>query len=68
MFSFKSIDLNSSENSVVLFVTFLFICIVTYIISNKIIIKLISNLFKKTSTKIDDILIEKGFLKRLVFN
>tara|TARA_B100001121_G_scaffold146542_1_gene128165 strand:- start:313 stop:1509 length:1197 start_codon:yes stop_codon:yes gene_type:complete len=65
MFSFKSIDLNSSENSVVLFVTFLFICIVTYIISNKIIIKLISNLFKKTSTKIDDILIEKGFLKRL---
>ena len=65
MFSFKSIGLNSSENSVVLFVTFLFICIVTYIISNKIIIKLISNLFKKTSTKIDDILIEKGFLKRL---
>ena len=65
MFSFKSIDLNSSENSVVLFVTFLFICIITYIISNKIIIKLISNLFKKTSTKIDDILIEKGFLKRL---
>ena len=65
MFSFNSIGLNSSENSVVLFVTFLFICIVTYIISNKIIIKLISNLFKKTSTKIDDILIEKGFLKRL---
>ena len=65
MFSFKSIGLNSSENSVVLFVTFLFICIITYIISNKIIIKLISNLFKKTSTKIDDILIEKGFLKRL---
>ena len=65
MFSFKSINLNSSENSVVLFVTFLFICIITYIISNKIIIKLISNLFKKTSTKIDDILIEKGFLKRL---
>jgi len=65
MFSFKSIGLNSSENSVVLFVTFLCICIVTYIISNKIIIKLISNLFKKTSTKIDDILIEKGFLKRL---
>jgi len=65
MFNLKSISINSSENSILLLAMFLFICIGTYILSNKIIIKLISNLFKKTSTKMDDILIEKGFLKRI---
>ena len=65
MFSLKSIGLNSSENSIVVLGIFLVICIVSYLISNKILIRLISNLFKKTSTKLDDILIEKGFLNRL---
>ena len=62
MFSLKSIGLNSSENSIVVLGIFLLICIVSYFISNKILIRLVSNLFKKTSTKLDDILIEKGFL------
>ena len=65
MFSFKSIGINSSENSIVVLGIFLFICIASYLISNNILIRLISNLFKKTSTKLDDILIEKGFLNRL---
>ena len=65
MFSLKSIGLNSSENSIVVLGIFLLICIVSYLISNKILIRLVSNLFKKTSTKLDDILIEKGFLNRL---
>ena len=65
MFSLKSIDINLSENSIVVLGIFLVICIVSYFISNKIIIRLISNFFKKTSTKLDDILIEKGFLNRL---
>lgn len=65
MFSLKSIGLNSSENSIVVLGIFLVICIASYLISNKILIRLISNLFKKTSTKLDDILIEKGFLNRL---
>jgi miniconductance mechanosensitive channel len=65
IFSLKSIGINSSENSIVVLGIFLVICIASYLISNKIIIRLISNLFKKTSTKLDDILIEKGFLNRL---
>ena len=65
IFSLKSIGINSSENSIVVLGIFLVICIASYLISNKILIKLISNLFKKTSTKLDDILIEKGFLNRL---
>ena len=65
IFSLKSIGLNSSENSIIVFGIFLVICIASYLISNKILISLISNLFKKTSTKLDDILIEKGFLNRL---
>ena len=65
IFSLKSIGIESSKNSIVVFGVFLAICIASYIISNKIIIKLISNFFKRTSTKLDDILIEKGFLNRL---
>ena len=65
IFSLKSIGIESSENSIVVFGVFLAICIASYLISNKIIIKLISNFFKRTSTKLDDILIEKGFLNRL---
>ena len=65
MFSLKSIGLNLSENSIVVLGIFSVICIASYLISNKILIRLISNLFKKTSTKLDDILIEKGFLNRL---
>ncbi len=65
IFSLKSIGIESSKNSIVVFGVFLAICIASYLISNKIIIKLISNFFKRTSTKLDDILIEKGFLNRL---
>ena len=65
MLSLKSIGINSSENSIVVLGMFLVICIASYLISNKILIRLISNLFKKTSTKLDDILIEQGFLNRL---
>ena len=65
IFSLKSIGINLSENSIVVLGIFLVICIASYLISNKILIRLISNLFKKTSTKLDDILIEKGFLNRL---
>ena len=65
MFSLNSISINSSENSIVLLGVFVAVCIASYLISNKIIIKLVSNFFKRTSTKLDDILIEKGFLNRL---
>ena len=65
MFSLKSIGLNLPENSIVVLGIFSVICIASYLISNKILIRLISNLFKKTSTKLDDILIEKGFLNKL---
>ena len=65
IFSLKGIGLNLSENSIIVLGIFLVICIASYLISNKILISLISNLFKKTSTKLDDILIEKGFLNRL---
>ena len=65
IFSLKSIGLNLPENSIVVLGIFSVICIASYLISNKILIRLISNLFKKTSTKLDDILIEKGFLNKL---
>ena len=65
IFSLKSIGLNLPENSIVVLGIFSVICIASYLISNKILIRLISNFFKKTSTKLDDILIEKGFLNRL---
>ena len=65
IFSLKSIDINSPDNSIVVLGIFLVVCIASYLITNKILIRLISKLFKKTSTKLDDILIEKGFLNRL---
>ena len=64
-FTLKSIGLNSSEDAIIVLGILLLICIISYLIANKIFIRLISNLFKKTSTKLDDILIEKGFLNRL---
>ena len=65
IFSLKSIGLNLPENSILVLGIFSVMCIASYLISNKILIRLISNLFKKTSTKLDDTLIEKGFLNRL---
>jgi len=61
----KSIGVNSFEDAIVALAALLVICIIAYLVTNKILIRLISNLFKKTSTKLDDILIEKGFLNRL---
>ena len=39
--------------------------LISYFITKYIVIKSISRLFKKTSTKLDDILVEKGFFNRL---
>ena len=38
--------------------------LISYFITKYIVIKSISRLFKKTSTKLDDILVEKGFFNR----
>ena len=40
-------------------------CIISYVITNRILIKIISKFFEKTSTKSDDILIEKGFFNKI---
>jgi miniconductance mechanosensitive channel len=50
-----------------MFVSIIILGIISYLITRYVIIKIIPHFFEKTSTKIDDILIEKGFLNRLSY-
>ena len=59
--------LGLSEQKYVLLGLILFFSFLTYILMRYVIIKAIFHLFEKTSTKLDDILIEKGFLNRLSY-
>ena len=59
--------LNLSEQKYILLGLILTLSFLSYIIMRYIVIKAIFHLFEKTSTKLDDILIEKGFLNRLSY-
>ena len=62
---FSQYLLGLSEQKYVLLGLILACSFITYILMRYVIIKAIFHLFEKTSTKLDDILIEKGFLNRL---
>ena len=57
----------SANQGYMVFIWILFISFIAYLITRYIILKSISSLFKKTSTDIDDILIEKGLFNRLSY-
>jgi len=67
MENFSQYLLELSSKKHILLPMILAVTIISYIIMRYIVIKTISHLFKKTSTKIDDILIEKGLLNRLSY-
>ena len=67
MENFSQYLLELSSKKHILLPMILAVTIISYIIMRYIVIKTISHLFKNTSTKIDDILIEKGFLNRLSY-
>ena len=56
-----------SAQKYILFISIIILGVISYIITRYIIIKIIFHFFEKTSTKIDDILIEKGFFNRLSY-
>ena len=59
--------LNLSEQKYILLGLILCLSLFIYILMRYVFIKAIFHLFEKTSTKLDDILIEKGFLNRLSY-
>ena len=67
MENFSQYLLELSSKKHILLPMILALTVISYIIMRYVVIKTISHLFKKTSTKIDDILIEKGFLNRLSY-
>jgi miniconductance mechanosensitive channel len=67
MENISQIILELSAQKYIIFASIIILGIISYLITRYIIIKIIFHFFKKTSTKIDDILIEKGFLNRLSY-
>ena len=67
MENISQIMLELSAQKYIIFASIIILGIISYLITRYIIIKIIFHFFKKTSTKIDDILIEKGFLNRLSY-
>ena len=59
--------LNIQENKYILLGVALLLSFFSYIVIRYVILKAISRLFEKTSTKLDDILIETGFLNRISY-
>jgi|TARA_B100001540_G_scaffold268732_1_gene251003 miniconductance mechanosensitive channel len=57
----------SNEKLYIIYFIVIAISILLYLINRYIILKSISRIFKKTSTDLDDILIEKGVLNRLSY-
>ena len=67
MENFNQYILDLSEQKFILLGLITSISFFSYILMRYVVIKLIIHLFKKTSTKLDDVLIEKGFLNRLSY-
>jgi len=64
---FSQYLLDLDEQKYILLGLALSLSLLSYFIMRYVVIKSIIHLFKKTSTKLDDILIEKGFLNRLSY-
>ena len=59
--------LNIQENKYILLGVALLLSFFSYIVIRYVVLNAISRLFEKTSTKLDDILIETGFLNRISY-
>jgi len=59
--------LNIKEQKYILLAITLSISFFSYVLMRYVVLKAISRLFEKTSTKLDDILIETGFLNRISY-
>jgi len=57
----------SNDQLHMVYLTVIIISFLLYLVTRYIILKSISHFFKKTSTKLDDVLIEKGVLNRLSY-
>ena len=67
MENFSQYLLDLSEQKYILLGLIVSLSFLSYILMRYVVIKAIFHLFEKTSTKLDDILIEKGFLNRLSY-
>ena len=67
MENFSEYLLGLSEQKYILLGLILSFSFLSYLLMRYVVIKAIFHLFEKTSTKLDDILIEKGFLNRLSY-
>ena len=59
--------LASNNQGYMIWIWILAISFITYLVTRYVILRTISNLFKKTSTELDDILIDKGLFNRLSY-
>ena len=67
MENFSQYLLDLSEQKYILLGLIISLSFLSYFLMRYVVIKAIIHLFEKTSTKLDDILIEKGFLNRLSY-
>ena len=67
MENFSEYLLGLSEQKYILLGLILSFSFLSYLLMRYVVIKAIFHLFEKTSTKLDDILIQKGFLNRLSY-
>jgi len=56
-----------TSNQWYVYLLILLVGLIVYLVSRYVVLRLISHFFKKTSTDLDDILIEKGLLNRLSY-
>ncbi|MAW75456.1 MAG: hypothetical protein CMG09_05995 [Candidatus Marinimicrobia bacterium] len=59
--------INISENKYILFGLISLFSLFIYILIRYVVLRVVFHLFEKTSTKLDDILIERGFLNRISY-
>ena len=57
----------SNDQWYIVYIAIIIISYLMYLITRNVVLKSISHFFKKTSTDIDDILIEKGIFSRLSY-
>ena len=67
MENFSQYLLELSAKKHILLAMILALTVTSYIVMRYVVVKTLFHIFEKTSTKIDDILIEKGFLNRLSY-
>ena len=61
------LSISNNQEGYMIWIWIIAVSFIAYLITRYVILRIISSLFKKTSTKLDDILIDKGLFNRLSY-